>query len=324
MDLAWRPLTPGDVAAWQRLLATAEVVDQTGESFDTDDLLEELHDPAAGIEDRFAAFDGTRMVAFAGVRPRDGAGSYLRIQAEGAVDPERRGGGLGTTLVEWILDRCAAIRRSRTPELETRIHTLGFLRNEAQVALLESHGFRRVNWSAVMRVSLPAPAPPPVWPAGLTVHAYDRAWSAATRAAHNDAFAEHWGSLPWSDVMWEQWVDGTKNSRPELSWIVVDDAEPGTVIGYLLTSEFEANAAVTGRREAYLAKLGVRPPYRGRGLASALLSHATREYAAHGYDESALDVDTANPTGAFGLYERYGYRVESRTATFERVIPPGP
>jgi mycothiol synthase len=213
MDLAWRPVTPDDVPAWQRLLAAAEAVDQTGESFDTADLLEELDDPATGVAEKVAAFDADRMVAFAGVRPRDGATSYLRIDAECAVDPERRGQGLGHALVEWIVDRCGEIRRRRTPALEARIHCLGFLRNAAQVPVLEGHDFRQVNWSAVMRVSLPAPArtvSPARWPAGLTVHTYDRTWSKATRAAHNAAFAEHWGSLPWSDVMWEQWVDGNQ------------------------------------------------------------------------------------------------------------------
>jgi ribosomal protein S18 acetylase RimI-like enzyme len=204
--------------------------------------------------------------------------------------------------------------------VETRIRCLGFLRNEAQVRLLERHGFRQVNWSAVMRLTLPTTDPPPVFGSGLTVHAYNRAWSQATREAHNAAFAEHWGFLPWSAQLWEQWVDGTKNARPELSWVVVDDADPHTVVAYLITDEFEANTAARGRREAYLARLGVRPEYRGRGLGSALLAQASREYAAHGYAEASLDVDTRNPTGAFDLYERAGYRVDDRTATLERVI----
>jgi ribosomal protein S18 acetylase RimI-like enzyme len=140
-------------------------------------------------------------------------------------------------------------------------------------------------------------------------------------AAHNAAFGEHEGFMPWTAEMWEQWVDGTKNARPELSWVVVNDADPTIVVAYLLTSEFEANAAARGKREAYLAKLGVRREYRGRGLAGALLALSSREYAAQGYSESSLDVDTNNPTGAFGLYERAGYQVASRTATFLRVIP---
>jgi mycothiol synthase len=319
MDLVRRPVTPDDVPAWLRLLAAAEAVDATGESYDAEDLLEELHDPTTGIDDRLAVFDGAEMIAFAGVRWR-GVTTYQRIDAEGVVHPEWRGQGLGTTLVEWIVDRSTALQPGARPSVETRIRCLGFLRNHGQVRLLEDHGFRQVNWSAVMRLTLPTADPPPVWPPGLSLHTYERAWSQPTREAHNAAFAEHWGFMPWSAELWERWVDGTKNARPELSWVVVDDADPDTVVAYLHTNEFEANAAVRGKREAYLAKLGVRPEYRGRGLAAALLAQASREYAAHGYDEASLDVDTNNPTGAFGLYERAGYRVDNRTATFERVI----
>jgi mycothiol synthase len=322
MDLVFRPVTADDVPAWLRLLAAAEAVDATGESYDADDLVEELRDPATGPDDRLGVFDGDRMVAFAGVRPR-GVTTYRRIDAEGVVDPERRGQGLGTRLVEWVVDRCRVVQLREPPLVETRVRILGFLRNAGQVRLLEDHGFSQVSWSAVMRLALPTDDPPPVWPPGLSVRTYDRAWSAATMDAHNAAFAEHDGFMPWSAEMWEQWVDGTKNARPELSWVVVDDADPATVVAYLQTNEFEANAAARGRREAYLAKLGVRREYRGRGLGSALLAQASREYAAHGFEEASLDVDTNNATGAFGLYERAGYRVESRTANFERVIPPG-
>ncbi|MGI8887353.1 MAG: GNAT family N-acetyltransferase [Nocardioidaceae bacterium] len=164
----------------------------------------------------------------------------------------------------------------------------------------------------------------PPWPDGLTLHHYSDAWSAATLAAHNAAFVDHWSFIPWTESRWQQWVDGTKNRRDDVSWVVVDDAEPDVVVGYLLSNEYEAATVATGRREAYLAKIGVRRQLRGRGIASSLLAHALREYAARGYQDSALDVDTANASGAFALYERLGYTVERRAATFEFLIPPRP
>ena len=102
--------------------------------------------------------------------------------------------------------------------------------------------------------------------------------------------------------MWQQWVDGSKNFRPDISWVVVDDADPEVVVAYVQSNEFDAYEAITGRREAYLGKIGVRRGYRGRGLASTLLRYAMRRYREAGYVESSLDVDTNNPTGAFGLY----------------------
>ena len=47
-----------------------------------------------------------------------------------------------------------------------------------------------------------------------------------------------------------------------------------------------------------------------------------RAYRDAGYHESSLDVDTNNPTGAFGLYERAGYKVETRKTFYEIQLAP--
>ncbi|MBA3233414.1 MAG: GNAT family N-acetyltransferase, partial [Propionibacteriales bacterium] len=48
--------------------------------------------------------------------------------------------------------------------------------------------------------------------------------------------------------------------------------------------------------------------------------HALQSYRDDGFHETSLDVDTGDPTGAYGLYERAGYEVEKRTATFQLVL----
>ena len=327
MDISWRSLTADDVPAWERLLAAAEAVDHTGEHYDAEDLVEELADPLAGPDDRIGGFYGDRLVVFAGLRPRGTVTDHWRIDAEGTVDPAYRGRGLGQRGLDWVVGRCAELQHERHPDVETRIQVTGFLGRDDQVSLLEGAGFVQVHWSAVMRArlaDLPTHADPVAWPEGLSLHTYDRSFTGATMAAHNTAFLDHWGFVPWTAEMWEQWVDGTKNSRHDLSWVVVDDSrvtdDVERVVGYLLTSEFEAYQRATGRREAYLAKLGVRRERRGLGVASGLLRHALAAYRAEGFDESSLDVDTNNPTGAFGLYERAGFVVETRTATFQRLL----
>jgi mycothiol synthase len=313
-----------DVPAWQRLMAAMEEVDATGEHYDEDDLREEFEDPAMGVDDRISGWDGDRMVAYAGLRPRRTVTDYQRIDGEGGVAPSHRGNGLGTRLIEWSLERAQAIHAGRAPHVAAKVHLWALLDNAPQVSLYEDNGFEAVNWSALMRVHLDGDdvePSPPEFPAGIGVRPYDARWSAPTRDAHNDAFRDHWGFVAWDEAMWHQWIDGSKNFRPDSSWVAVDVSAPTRVVGYVHTNEFEAYEAATGRREAYLAKIGVRREHRGRGLASALLRHSLRTYRDQGFDESSLDVDTNNPTGAFGLYERAGYRVERRTATFVRTLP---
>ena len=47
--------------------------------------------------------------------------------------------------------------------------------------------------------------------------------------------------------------------------------------------------------------------HRGRGLASALLARVLAAARDEGYRTASLNVDTANPTGALGVYERAGF-----------------
>jgi mycothiol synthase len=47
-----------------------------------------------------------------------------------------------------------------------------------------------------------------------------------------------------------------------------------------------------------------------------MLRHALVRYREAGFDESSLDVDSENPTGALGIYERAGFEVESRWTNY--------
>lgn len=319
----WRPITHDDVPAWNALLATAEKLDATGEHYNEGDLHEELDEPEMTAEDRVGAFLGERMVAYAATRSRGGE-SYVRVHGEGTVDPELRGHGFGRQGVDWITERARVLRLEQQPRKELRIEIDGYLDNAEQVALLEDSGYQAVNWSASMRVRLSDPEldlRTQPWPSGYTLHGYSLDWSDRVLAAHNAAFLDHWGFTAWTQAGWRQWEDESRNARPGLGWFLVHRDAPDTVAGYLTTHEYDAYEQATGRREAYVAKVGVRREHRGRGLASRLLRHALASYRAAGYDEASLDVDTNNPTGAFGVYERAGFVIEQRTATFQRVIP---
>ena len=323
MDVQWRHLTHDDVPAWATLLANAEKVDQTGEHYDRDDLREELDDPATGPRDRIGGFVDGALAVNAGVRSRADVSEFIRIEGEGFVDPRWRGQGLGTEGMRWILERSREIHTERAPGVVAKVQVYGYPDNHSQIELIESHGFTAVNWSAVMRVRLDdgRDLAAAQFPAGFTLLPYDRTWSARMRAAHNAAFLDHWGFVPWDEQMWQQWIDGSKNFRRDISWVVVDDADPEVVVAYVQSNEFDAYEAMTGRREAYLGKIGVRREYRGRGLASALLRHALLSYREAGYVESSLDVDTNNPTGAFGLYERAGFAVGKRMTIYQIEFP---
>ena len=162
----------------------------------------------------------------------------------------------------------------------------------------------------------PAPRVPPT-PPGLTLAQYATDRDEAVRQAHREAFADTWGATPPDEQSWSRSYTGSYTFRPEVSWLVLDGDE---VAGYLLTFFWEADAAASGVREAFVGQLGVRPGWRRRGLGALLLAAALESYRSAGYGRSALGVDTGNATGALGLYERAGYAVKDTTVTWMKPL----
>ncbi len=64
--------------------------------------------------------------------------------------------------------------------------------------------------------------------------------------------------------------------------------------------------------------LGVRRPWRGKGLGRALLLRTFGEFHRRGIQRVALGVDAQNPTGATKLYESVGMQVELEAIVFEK------
>jgi mycothiol synthase len=323
VDVELRPLGNEDIPALARLLAAAEEVDRTGEHYSEADLVEEFANPDIELgKDIVGAFDGRDLVGYFSVYPRAQDGAQQKVHLEGSVRPERRGQGIGTRLVEAMLVRASEVHAERHPELPAKLMLTAPSGKKSQESLLVDFGFVAERWNFVMRARLDQVAPPGPAPTGLEVRRYETSYAGAMHAAHNDAFLDHPNFTPWTDVMWKQWVTGSRNFRPELSFVVVASDDPHRVVAYLQTNEYDAYFEATGKREAYVAKVGTLREFRRRGLAGVLLGHALAAYRDAGFDEASLDVDSENPTGALGLYRRAGFEVESRWTNYALVQEP--
>ncbi|OLT22263.1 hypothetical protein BJF78_07670 [Pseudonocardia sp. CNS-139] len=175
-----------------------------------------------------------------------------------------------------------------------------------------------VRWWSEMTRGLAGPVPAAAPPPGLELSplgpGYDAArWDAPLLAAHNAAFADHWGSTPTTAASWTHFRTG-RAFRPACS--VAALAPDGTVAGYVMAYEFEADTAASGVRDLHVGTVGTLRAHRRRGVAAAMLAHVLRTGAGLGYGTSSLTVDAQNPTGALGVYERAGYRLHRREVTY--------
>jgi ribosomal protein S18 acetylase RimI-like enzyme len=133
--------------------------------------------------------------------------------------------------------------------------------------------------------------------------------------ASDEAFQDHWGHVPLTENMIQEWMDGPE-FQPEL-WQVAWDGEQvaGMVLNYIRHDENER----FDRKRGYTEDISVRRPWRRRGLATALLARSLNLLKERGMVEAALGVDTENPSGALQLYERLGFE-RLRTMTNYRKL----
>jgi mycothiol synthase len=71
----------------------------------------------------------------------------------------------------------------------------------------------------------------------------------------------------------------------------------------------------------WIGSIGVRKPWRRRGLGLALLHHAFKEFWLRGERTVGLGVDAENPTGATRLYERAGMQLGFEFVVYEKRPP---
>lgn len=311
-----RPVTRADAAAVNELLAAAESVEGTGEHYNLDDVLEDLANPMIDLaRDWILVEQDGVVVAHSRLLPRAPADGSVSVALDGTVHPERRRQGIGSRVLPLMVERARNYVRERGADLQAVVTTDAPSENTDVASVLGRSGMLPDRWSFAMRADLTGEgAALPALPSGYTLHTWEEAGHDELREAHNLAFPSHPGFTPWSEEMWHQWVAGSRNHRPARS--LVARGPEGIIAAYVHIAEYDAVTEATGVREAYVAKLGTLEEHRRRGLAGALLQTALERCREDGFDRAALDVDSANPTGALGVYERVGFRTHQRWTSF--------
>lgn len=319
-QLSWRPIDATDLEQWEALLRRMAIEDKPDWIEQQADLEEVLSATKNNPElDTVMGFDeeGTPR-AFGRVSAN--VGSNL-VHASGGVDPQVRRRGIGRAIHAWQTER------ARTRLLEAGIQD-GILRsyveesNKGHVALMESADNTVVRWFTEMTRSLDEPIPEVDLEPGFEIVAFSEDLSESIRLAHNEAFQDHWGSEPRDEESWRHTVTHPE-FRPDWSLAVVESAT-GEVAAYEISSYDPESKELVGHDEGYTELLGVRRAWRGRRFAPALLAEAMRRFKASGMENAGLGVDTENPSGALGLYERMGYTPTRRSMAFEKALSEAP
>ncbi len=315
-ELSWRSINPTDIEQWHSLLKRMAAVDEPDWVETAEDLKHSLSsskdnpllDTVMGIDRNGIA------LAFALVTKNPGS---TLLHGSGGVDPTCRGRGIGTALMEWQAAR-GIERLAEDNAAEGVLRAYVEERNAGQESLFNSDGGEVVRYFTEMTRPLGEELPDVPLADGFEFVTFSEDISDAIRRAHNDAFRDHWGSEPRDEESWHFTITHPE-FKPDWS-IAVMDTSSGEIAAYQMASFNAASAERVGRREGYTELLGVRRQWRGHRLAPALLAESMRRFRGGGMDNAGLGVDTENPSGALGLYERLGYAATQRSMVFERRL----
>lgn len=296
-----RPLTRDDFPAVAAFFAEAEMeLFGRPSRFGVADVTAWLSRPDLPSDTSLIEEEG-RLVALGWVEAHGDTGIAI-----GAVRPDRRGRGLGSKL----LDRSEA----RLRELgKTRIHSVAFAPDAAAPLLLAGRGYREVRRFWEMTIELgDEPPPEPSLPSGLQMEVFSPDSARAFHAALEEAFAEHWEHRAETYEEWWQRQRQKPDHDPSL-WFLVSD---GDEVAAATRNDPERSGG------GWIGAIGVRPAWRGRGLAKALLLKSFREFHARGQRRVGLGVDSQNATGATKLYESVGMAVDAEQVVWEKLLAP--
>jgi mycothiol synthase len=245
---------------------------------------------------------------------------YVGCWIWACVHPAFCGQGIGTALMDWAEQR-ARVALDRAPA-GTRIvlEASTYSSHQPSIDLLSERGYSAVHRRLSMARDLDDQLPAPVWPPGITVHTMQPGQELAVYRAKNEAFRDHWGHVeaPEQDgfALWQHRRLNDSSYDPSLWFLALDGDEiAGFALCQLKTSEDSAMG--------WVGSLGVRRPWRRRGVAKALLYHSFGALRRRRQARIGLDVDAESLTGATRLYEQAGMRVIRQTIFFEKELRAG-
>jgi mycothiol synthase len=211
-------------------------------------------------------------------------------------------------LVDWLEARA---RERGAGKDDALVRFFVWAPDEPDKRLLEGSGYRLIRHSYRMRIDFAGEPPEPEWPAGVGVRTVADEDMEAVYETHQEAFEDSWEHSRDSYDEWRHWLHG-EGFDPGL-WFLAE--EGGKPAGVSLCRLFEFEPGL-----GWVSVLGVRRPWRRRGLGRALLLHSFHQLRGRGCHAVGLGVDGESLTGANRLYESAGMRVVRRSDIYEKSL----
>lgn len=319
--LIWRSVTLDDVDAALKLFNICSMDEIGTNDFTRSEIVVDWTEKDFNPEtDTRAIFDKIgQMIAFQSVFMNSSQPVHPWVW--GRVHPDHLGRGHGTILTEWAHQRAKQALDIVPEDIRVSIYSSAHGHFQPAKDLFENFGMQLIRHAVQMQIEMDAPPPEPTWPDGITIHPYNHPKDAeAVYRADEETFRDHFGYVqePFEEGFEKFMHYMTKDDGfdPNLWYLAMDGDQ---IAGFSLNRKWSYECKDTG----YIGSLGVRRPWRKRGIASALLYHSFGEFYRLGQRKVALHADASNLTGAVRLYENVGMKIFRRYDRYEFELRPG-
>jgi mycothiol synthase len=312
MGITTRDLSPEDAESIAALMVRIEVDHPTGFCLGAVEIREIMNGHGEAVFE--GAFDGQDLVAYTTVMASEPGEEGQKLFLFGDVDPGRLGEGLGTLMLTRSIDRGRAMHAEAAPGAPARFAATALAGRPDQAELMVAAGLRPGRHGFLMVADLRERLVSAPLPDDVTVGPFDPEAAEELRQAHVTAFADYPDFSGMSQEFWEMFMVTAAHARHGLSAVARDS--DGAVAAYVHTHEYAVPPSGGPGPELHVPYVGTVPGQRGRGLATGLLSRVLHGAREAGYPTASLNVDTENPTGALGIYERAGFRQSYRQDFF--------
>ena len=243
-------------------------------------------------------------------------------QIWGGVHPDYMGLGIATALLNWAIERGRHVLDTVPPDTRVSLFCEQNAKWEPGKQLLQDFGMDVARHFFEMEIMMNEKPPEPQWAEGISVQVYQHPEEIeAVYHAKEETFLDHFGFMP------EPFEKGFERFKhfyiddeaftPELWFLAKDGSEiAGMALNRIHSMD---NREDTG----HVRILGVRRPWRKRGLGLALLQHSFRKFWELGKKRVTLGVDANSITNALKLYEKAGMSVYHQFTLYELPLREG-
>ena len=254
------------------------------------------------------------------------AAPHVQVHSWCYVHPEFRDQGIEDYMLDWSEAR-ARQAIAKAPE-GARV-SVGQMRPSSDAAggqRMLARGYEIKRRYLEMQIEMDGPPPAPAFSDGIQAASMAELPGAlaeqvrAVTQADQEIFRDHWGFFeqPIDEVVadWISWVEQDRHHDPSL-WFLAMEGEQ--IVGLSICSP----KSPQDPDMAWVYSLGVKRPWRRRGIALAMLHHAFGQFYQRGIHKVGLGVDGQSLTGATRLYEKAGMHPVYEETLYEKELLPG-